>query len=64
MYMGNWLLCLQIPGKENVLSLLYSGCHNISVASVSECGMSAFVSPAQVAQPPGMYVWSRSILMD
>ena len=48
------LLCLQIPGQENLLDLLYSGCHNISVTSVNECGMSTFSSPAQVHQPPGM----------
>ena len=45
---------LQIPGKENLLTWLYSGCRNISVASVNECGMSAFISPAQESQPPGI----------
>ena len=43
---------LQIPGREAPLSLLYSGCHNITVATVNECGMSVF-SSAQVTQPPG-----------
>lgn len=48
---GN-VLYSQIPGNEIPLSLLYSGCHNITVATVNECGLSAFLS-AQVNQPPG-----------
>ena len=47
---------MQIPGRENLLHLPYSACPNISIAPVNECGISTFLSPAQVIPPPGIYV--------
>ena len=58
------LFCVQIPGRENVLGLPYSGCHNISIASVNECGMSAFPSSAVVIEDPGILLYIPLKVID
>ena len=58
------IFCVQIPGRENLLGLPYSGCHNISIASVNECGMSAFSSPAAVIEAPGILLYIPLNVMD